>query len=166
MPAPGPVAVGGAQRGVAAPPPSFGSGAPALSGGSEVYCISPDGSPRKVWSHAQDVAYALAFDKDGHALIGTGNKGVVYRLDSDIAYTLLVNAPPTQITVMMTALRNSSCPCFLEPFMAAELYQRLFETSRTMQGRPDWQVQTRVQIISQPGVSQQPVQPGRPPPGV
>ena len=25
-----------------------------------MYCINPDGSPRKVWSNADDVVYALA----------------------------------------------------------------------------------------------------------
>ena len=40
----------------------------------------------------------LALDRDGKPVIGTGNKGMVYRIDSDITYTLLVNLPPTQVT--------------------------------------------------------------------
>jgi hypothetical protein len=94
-PAP-PAAAQAAQRAMPTPPPSFG--APALSGGSEVYRIAADGFPRAIWNHPQEVAYALAFDKNGRLLIGTGNKGIVYRLDSDVAYTLLVNTPPTQVT--------------------------------------------------------------------
>ena len=39
--------------------------------------------------------------------------------------------PATQTTVIVTALRNSFCPCFPGPFMAAELYQRPFVSSRT-----------------------------------
>ncbi len=74
------------------------SAPPSIPGGSEVYRIEPDGFPRKVWSHAQNVAYAIAFDADGRPLIGTGNKGIVYRLDSDRVYTELLNAPPTQVT--------------------------------------------------------------------
>ena len=33
-------------------------------------------------------------------LIGTGNKGIIYRLDSDLVYTELLNAPPTQVTAV------------------------------------------------------------------
>ena len=40
---------------------------PSLAGGSEVYRINPDGSPRKIWSSAQDVVYAIGFDAGGSA---------------------------------------------------------------------------------------------------
>ena len=40
-----------------------------------MYRIDPDGNPRRVWSHAQDVVYAIAFDAAGRALLGAGNKG-------------------------------------------------------------------------------------------
>jgi hypothetical protein len=80
------------------PPPSFPGSGTSVAGGSEVYRIYPDGSPRKVWSNAQDVAYALTFDAQGRPVIGTGNKGNIYRLDSDIWYTLLLNLAPTQVT--------------------------------------------------------------------
>jgi sugar lactone lactonase YvrE len=71
---------------------------PSISGGSEVYRINPDGFPHKIWSHAQNIAYTIAFDSDGRALVGTGNKGTLYRLDSDLVYADLLNAPPTQVT--------------------------------------------------------------------
>jgi hypothetical protein len=108
-PAPPSSPAGGAQivvspakpGGSSAPPPSFSSAA-ALTGGSEIYCILPDGSPRKVWSHGQDVAYAIAFDKQGRPVIGTGNKGDIYRIDSELNYTLLVNVAPTQVTGFAT----------------------------------------------------------------
>ena len=38
---------------------------PAITGGSEIYRIQTDGYPRKIWSHAQDLVYALAFDAQG-----------------------------------------------------------------------------------------------------
>lgn len=82
----------------AAAPPSTSTGGSAVTGGSEVYRIYADGSPRKVWSNSQDVAYALSFDKQGKPVVGTGNRGMVYRLDSDIRYTLLANMAPTQVT--------------------------------------------------------------------
>ena len=81
------------------PPPTFATGgAPAISGGSEVYRINPDGSPRKTWSNTQDIVYAIAFDPNGRPLLGTGNRGKIYRLDSDVISTELLDASPTQVT--------------------------------------------------------------------
>jgi hypothetical protein len=71
---------------------------PSIAGGSEVYRINPDGSPRKVWNSAQDVVYAIGFDSSGLPLLGTGNRGKIYRLDSDAISTLLLDATPTQVT--------------------------------------------------------------------
>jgi outer membrane protein assembly factor BamB len=76
---------------------------PAVSGGSEVYRIDKDGFPRKVWSDARDIAYAISFDADGRPLVGTGNGGDIYRLDSDLIYTDLVSAPPAQVTCLYKA---------------------------------------------------------------
>ena len=82
----------------AAPPPTFAGGSSAISGGSEVYRINPDGSPRKVWSNTQDIVYAIAFDSNGQPIVGTGNRGKIYRLDSDVISTELLDASPTQVT--------------------------------------------------------------------
>jgi sugar lactone lactonase YvrE len=71
---------------------------PSLVGGSEVYRINPDGSPRTIWTGAQDVVYAIGFDAAGLPLLGTGNRGKIYRLDSDSLSTLLLEATPTQVT--------------------------------------------------------------------
>jgi hypothetical protein len=84
-------------------PPTLGSAAPAVAGGSDVYRILPDGYPRKVWSNSQDLIYALALDSKGRVLIGSGNRGKLYRLDSDPVYSILLNVPPTQITGLATA---------------------------------------------------------------
>ena len=75
-----------------------GSSGASLAGGSEVYRINPDGSPRKVWSSTQDIVYAIGFDAGGLPVLGTGNRGKIYRLDSDTVSTLLVDASPTQVT--------------------------------------------------------------------
>jgi hypothetical protein len=80
------------------PPPSFSSGPTAISGGSEVYRINPDGSPRKSWTNSQDIVYAISFDANGLPLLGTGNRGKIYRLDSDVISTELLDASPTQVT--------------------------------------------------------------------
>lgn len=85
-----------------APAPSFASPA-AISGGSEVYEIATDGSPRKIWSNAQDIVYALGFDSSNRPLLATGNRGRIYRLDSPTLNTLLIDASPTQITTLLSA---------------------------------------------------------------
>jgi len=77
---------------------SLASPAPAIAGGSEIYRINPDGSPRKAWSNAQDIVYAIAFDGQGRPLLGTGNRGRIYRLDSESISTELIDASPTQVT--------------------------------------------------------------------
>jgi len=75
----------------------------AVAGGSEIYRIQSDGYPRRIWSHAQDLVYALAFDAQGGLLAGTGNHGNLYRIDNDYSYTRLLNVEPTQITGLLRA---------------------------------------------------------------
>jgi sugar lactone lactonase YvrE len=87
------------QRAAAPPPPTLGApAAGGVSGGSEIYRIHPDGHPQRVWTHATDVVYALGFDAEGRTLAGAGNKGSIYRLDANSLYTVLLSAPPTQVT--------------------------------------------------------------------
>jgi hypothetical protein len=85
-----------AARPAAAPP--LAPAAAGVTGGTEVYRIAPNGDPRRVWGHAQDVVYAIAFDSSGHALLGAGNKGNLYRIESPTEYTALLALPATQIT--------------------------------------------------------------------
>jgi sugar lactone lactonase YvrE len=75
-------------------------GTAGVNGGSEVYRIDPNGNPRRVWSHAQEVVYAIAFAADGRVLLGAGNKGSVYRIESPTESTALLNLPVTQITAL------------------------------------------------------------------
>ncbi len=103
-PAPTPGAPAGAAAAThtpAQPPPSFGSGGVSISGGSEVYRIHPDGYPERIWSHARDIVYSIAFDAAGLPLVGTGNKGFIYRIDTDELYTALLNTAPTQVTALL-----------------------------------------------------------------
>lgn len=100
-PAPLPMSAGAITLRPAAPPPqTFSTGAASLTGGSEVFRIAADGEPRRVWTHAQDLVYSIAFDTAGRALLGTGNRGMIYRVDSDALYTALLTAPPTQVTCL------------------------------------------------------------------
>ena len=96
------VPTGGPARGGAAAPPT-GTGAPiGVQGGSEIFRIQPDGYARRVWTHPQDVVYALSFDAQGSVIAGTGNRGNVYRLDSDHTYTRLLNLAAAQVTGFAT----------------------------------------------------------------
>ncbi len=94
---PGILVVGGRPT-TAPPPPTLAGLGPTITGGSEIYRIDPDGYPRRVWNHGQEIVYAIAFDPAGRVVIGTGNRGNIYRLDSDVLSSLLVNASPTQVT--------------------------------------------------------------------
>ncbi len=102
---PGVVVVGNARN-----TPVTGGPGPSIAGGSEVYRINPDGSPRKVWSNGQDIVYSIGFDAGGLPLLGTGNRGKIYRLDSDTVSTLLLDASPTQVTGFGRAPNNGSKP--------------------------------------------------------
>ena len=59
-------------------------------------------SPLKIWSNSQDVVYALAFDAAGRVLVGTGNRGGIYRIESPSQYTALVTAPAAQVTAFLS----------------------------------------------------------------
>jgi hypothetical protein len=50
--------------------------------GSEVYRIAADGSPSKLLTLKDDVVYALAV-RNGSLLAATGNRGRIYRIDTD-----------------------------------------------------------------------------------
>ena len=90
----------------ASPPPALAqpvqpAGAPFVGnvnlGGSDIYVISPDGSPRKLWSSREDVVYALAFDASGRLIAGTGNKGRIYAIDKNGDFTDLLKASASEV---------------------------------------------------------------------
>jgi hypothetical protein len=73
------------------------------SGGSEVYQIAPDGSPRRIWGSREDVVYSLAFDQRGQLLAGTGNRGRMYAIRDAGSFIDLVKASATQVTALAQA---------------------------------------------------------------
>ena len=77
--------------------------APSIAGGSEVYRIEADGFPKRLWSDPNEIIYAIGFDAEGRALLGTGNKGNIQRLDTDSLSTLLASVAPTQVTGFLSA---------------------------------------------------------------
>jgi sugar lactone lactonase YvrE len=98
-----PVTAPGTPAAAARPVPPSPASLPANSvvGGSEVYRIDPDTGPRRVWAHGQDVVYSLAMDAEGHVVVGAGNRGSVYRLESPTVYTALLMLPASQVTALL-----------------------------------------------------------------
>ena len=64
-----------------------------------LYRISADGVWDELWESRDDSPYDFTFDSNGALVIGTGNKGKVYRLEGDPLHpTLLARASAQQVT--------------------------------------------------------------------
>jgi sugar lactone lactonase YvrE len=72
------------------------------SGGSEIYRIAPDGSPKRIWQSKDELVYALAFDQRGRLIAGTGNKGRLFVIGND-GFIDLGNASANQVTGLAPA---------------------------------------------------------------
>jgi hypothetical protein len=98
----------GGPAGPGAPPPPF-TAVPYPNvtnvGGSEVYRIAPDGSPKTIWSSHEDLVYALAFDQVGRLLAGTGNRGKIYVIGGH-NYIDLAKASANQVTAFARAAKG------------------------------------------------------------
>jgi hypothetical protein len=66
--------------------------------GSDVYRISPDGAPTRLWSSREDIVYALAFDSQGRLLAGTGNRGHIFAITGLDDFSDLLKSPASQVT--------------------------------------------------------------------
>lgn len=72
-----------------------------------IYRITPDGLWDQLWESREDLPYDLTFDTDGRLIVGTGNKGKVYRLEGDpLQPTLLFGAGAQQVTAFYNDARN------------------------------------------------------------
>jgi len=102
-PVPAPTSIappGGVAVTISSPPvpPPISMTPTAVPGGSEVYRIAADGSPRTLWSSREHLVYALAFDPTGRLLAGTGNQGRVFALQPNGDYADLLKASANQVT--------------------------------------------------------------------
>jgi hypothetical protein len=101
------VPTGGAGVGATGPliAPMMAFPAPGLgaTGGSEIYRLAPDGSPRRLWTSREDIVYALAFDNQGHLLAGTGNRGHIFAIRNDDDFSDLLKAGSSQVTAFAKA---------------------------------------------------------------
>ncbi|MDX2267450.1 MAG: hypothetical protein NW208_05045 [Bryobacter sp.] len=72
-----------------------------VPGGSEVVRIAADGAPSVYWTHSQDLVYSLALDPQQRLLVGTGNKGNIYRIENAHRFELLLELPSSQVTALL-----------------------------------------------------------------
>jgi hypothetical protein len=70
--------------------------------GSEVYEISPQGAPRKLWAAREDVIYAIEATPAG-LLAATGNRGHVYRVQEDGSFADIAHVEASQVTAFANA---------------------------------------------------------------
>jgi sugar lactone lactonase YvrE len=64
-----------------------------------VYRISSDGVWDQLWESREDSPYDISFDQNGALIVGTGNKGKLYRLEGEpLRPTLLARASAQQVT--------------------------------------------------------------------
>jgi sugar lactone lactonase YvrE len=72
-----------------------------------VYRIAPDGVWDELWESRDDSPYDVTFDPNGTLIVGTGNKGKLYRLDGEpLKPTLLARASAQQITAFYKDARG------------------------------------------------------------
>ena len=82
---------------------TFGSNG---ANGSEIYRISSDGAPTRIWGSREDLVYALAFNSNGELLAGTGNRGHIFLVSGEDKFTDLLKASASQITAFAPASKN------------------------------------------------------------
>jgi hypothetical protein len=71
------------------------------------YRIAPDGLWDQLWESRDDAPYDLTFDADGRLIVGTGNRGKLYRLEGNpLQPTLLTRAAAQQVTAFYKDARG------------------------------------------------------------
>jgi outer membrane protein assembly factor BamB len=64
--------------------------------------VSPTGEVDTLWSSSDEMPHALTATEDG-VLVGTGNKGKVYRVHADRSWTMVTSFPAEQVTSLIRA---------------------------------------------------------------
>src|SRR5262249_1218405 len=108
-----------------------------------VYRILPDGLWDQLWESRDDSPYDLTFDSNGRLLIGTGNKGKLYRLEGEpVRPTLVARASGQQITSFYRDARGRLYYATANP-------GKLFRLSADRSGRGTYESEPRdAQMIS------------------
>lgn len=81
--------------------PEKGREEPIAIAGSEIIKIEKSGFPEQIWESQNEIVHSLLLDDDGNLLIGTGNDGIIYRIDKDKKVSVLVKTDDHQITCMI-----------------------------------------------------------------
>jgi hypothetical protein len=72
-----------------------------------VYRVTADGVWDQLWESRDDAPYDIAFDETGALIVGTGNKGKIYRLEGEpLRPTLLARASAQQVTALYKDARG------------------------------------------------------------
>ena len=94
---------GNGRRRRRAPSATTSRGAPK----GAVYRIAPDGLWDQLWESREDAPYDLAFDAENRLIVGTGNKGKIYRLEGNpLQPMLLARASAQQVTALYKDARG------------------------------------------------------------
>ena len=95
---------GAARADVAAPAglPAYPMLVPA--GGSQVVKISPDGSPKTIWTSNSDLVFSLAISPVGRLLLGTGDNGSVIEMEGQGIYSNVAKTASEQVTSLVTGV--------------------------------------------------------------
>jgi hypothetical protein len=65
--------------------------------GSRIFVRNPDGTVRELWQSPEETVHALALDRDGALLVGTGSQAALYRITPTGKETLLWRPEEGQI---------------------------------------------------------------------
>jgi hypothetical protein len=87
----------------------------ATPGGSHVYRIAPDGSPKMLWESRSDLVYSLGFSPGGKLLLGTGNSGEVIELEGDEIFSKVAETASGQVTGFATGPDGRVFLCTANP---------------------------------------------------
>lgn len=75
----------------------------------ELFQIAADGYPRRIWKSDKVIPFAVAIAPDGGVLLGTGDRGRVYRVRPDQRSPyILVRAGGTQVTSLLVDRRTGA----------------------------------------------------------
>ena len=73
------------------------------AGGSELVRLSPDGSPKQLWTSNADLIFSSAFSPAGKVLLGTGDSGEIIQLEGNGVYSTVAQSASAQVTSLLAA---------------------------------------------------------------
>lgn len=155
---------------VAAAGPAASAPVSAGGGAGALYRIAPSGAARAIWESGTDRPLSLAMLRDERLLMGTGDRGRVYRISRDGDVTLLLRVDSEQVTAAVseggvTLLGASNPGRVLElaasPRTEGRYHSRVLDAGGAATfGRISWEVRTppgsAVDIETRTGNSEEP----------